>query len=190
MTSLTKYVSGGGAIAGAVLGPHKHQVMKAAQNWRRLHGLHVSPAACRAVRSMLSSQDARVMAACKLAGEVAAFLASQPKSLVTSVRCVTLPSHPSHKQAATLLGAGVCPGVVTFRVPLPKAEAKTWLESIPDLPHRTSFGAPDSRTDPWPAKDGKDATWCRLSCGYAKDEASTLVPRLGVALKMLEKLIV
>lgn len=176
--SLTKYGSGGTTIAGCVLGYGSNKAMQRAQRWRRMHGLHVSPHVHALLLDTLPSQRERVAAAGAVACEIATFLQSQSDT-ISEVLHLSLPSHPSHAQACEVLTKGMWPGVIAFRVKADKATATAWMRACADIvPHITSFGGPQSRTDPWPrvAAD-RTTTWCRLAVGFL-DTSEALITKL------------
>ncbi len=176
VSSLTKYGSGGTVIAGCVLSYGSHKVMVRAQKWRRMHGQHVSPHTYALLLDTLPSQRARVAAASAVACEAAKWLQLQPH--VVEVLHLSLVSHPSHEQARAVCTRDMWPGVVAFRVDMPMQEAKAWMRACSDIiPHVTSFGAPESRTDPWPREGPNGTTWCRLAVGF-QDTAVGLMSKL------------
>ena len=78
-----------------------------------------------------------------------------------------------------VLTKGVWPGVIAFRVKADKATATAWMRACADIvPHITSFGGPQSRTDPWPRVAADcTTTWCRLAVGFL-DTSEALITKL------------
>lgn len=90
----------------------------------------------------------------------------------------SLPSHPSHALAQKYFrshgGVQLWPSVFSFTVASPsKSATLKILSKFLKIEHKTSFGSPRSRTDPWP-KCGDGLSVCRLAVGY-EDDVESLV---------------
>ena len=135
----------------------------------RVFGLHVSPHNARLIHNALNTIDERVRKSSNLT--LAALERLRETHPEITIIHPSLPDHPSHSILKAALsgpdGRGqpengvLYPSVFTFKVKATKNVALKALQSN-HLPFKTSFGAPMSRLDPWPQKDG-DNTICRLA---------------------------
>jgi len=145
VTSLTKYYSGGSAIAGAVLGASSALFINAA-DWLSLNGQHVSPYNCARILDQLPQLDARVQASS--ARTLALLEALQQRGLR-----VHHPLAQQRQQAERCFrhvdGALRVPSVLLIDAPLPSA----------NLPERTSYGGKEDRIERYDAS-------VRVALGY------------------------
>jgi cystathionine beta-lyase/cystathionine gamma-synthase len=176
MVSLTKYYSGGTAIGGAVLS-RDVPFLKAADDYLRITGAHVSPHNAQLISHGMTSQLARITQSSKLTLDLIARVQTHPNLRLLSHPMI--PVHPSHQLALkyfrrTSGGQQLCPSVMSFTVSCAsKSQALKTLSKFSSIEHKTSFGAAHSRTDPWPkAADG--LVVCRLAVGYADTDIATL----------------
>ena len=160
VTSLTKYYSSGKCIGGAIFGKPKSKLFNRIQRWLRFHGQHVSPYHCQIMVDNFPNVLPRLQASSALTLQIAEFLQNHP--MVVIVEYPLLANHPSYEMAQSLAFG---PSVLIFLVPLPLDQAKEWLKQGTII-HKTSYGAHESKTDPWPVAIDDQHTWCRLSVGY------------------------
>jgi len=165
--SLTKYYSGGHAICGAVVGNQK-PLHDEIDMWMRVHGLHVSPHNASVVLRYIQTMDDRIRASSALTVRVVAALKQRRK--VVSVCHPSLPEHPSFALAAKYFQSNLFPSVFTFAVKGSKTKVLKALKSATSSPdsieHKTSFGSPMTRSDPWPKKVD-ELVMCRIAIGHA-----------------------
>lgn len=174
VTSLTKYYSAGRCIAGAIITSSK--LYRKFLDYIRFNGFHVSPIHCDMIYKAMENMEDRIIAASKIATEVARFLSEKEEF---AVRHASLPDDPSHERAKEMYRCKghetLYPPIIAFVVPMPKQQAIEWMRSK-EIPYLTSYGSAESRFDPWPVEhDGK--TRCRLSIGY-EDKSERLIKEL------------
>ena len=110
--SMTKYLSGTGAvIAGAIVGD-KEFVTQAQKGTLRNFGAVISPLNAWLTLQGITTLPLRFAQHCKNAGEVARFLEAHPA--VAWVRYPGLPSHPQHELAQRQMEA--CGGMITLEL--------------------------------------------------------------------------
>lgn len=163
--SLTKYYSGGEAIAGAILSNKKE--MEFIENYARIMGNHVSPFNCSIINSNIDTMRERLINSFSLTKQVLDYLKTQPK--FHDLCHPLLENHKSYKYAIDYFnkinGENIGPSVLTFKVKISKNKILKIFKKCKQIEHKTSFGAKMSRTDPWPYKEN-DLIVCRLAIGY------------------------
>jgi len=194
--SMTKYVSAGRCIGGAVIG--KDSVVAKILTWIKVFGHYVAADHCRLFLDGIHTMPQRVCVASASAEQAACYL--QEHTGVTRVLYPSLASHPTHAHALQYLRGGG-PGCLWFHVAATENVARQALalpavSSVIEL--KTSFGGRAARVDPWPRRGAstdydvpvheaadqeqeqlneggaKNATalrgtWLRLAMGYEQD---------------------
>lgn len=186
--SLTKYYSAGTCIAGAVL-YRNNDFTNPLREVVKSSGLHVSPLVCSAVGTPLKSLKERVRRSSTTTVEVAQALHDSKQ--VGQVWHPSLKDHPSYKLATqyfTSTSKGILyPSVLAFTIPLSKKKAEQWMKDT-GLDYLTSYGAANTKLDPWPkamnSLNSTSYTRCRLAVGYE----STCEEIMKVLKPALEKL--
>lgn len=189
--SLTKYVSAGRCIGGAVLGVNS--LMAPILSWIKAFGMFVAADHCELFLDSLKSLRARMQATSQQM--MAAHLEAHPA--VNRVMYPLLASHPTASVATRYLVQGLGPGCIWFHVSAKKQYIMKLLTSSAAPECKTSFGARQSRLDPWPkaassssydrsdqTKGGREGTWLRLSVGF-EEEPAALVHAMNTFLSQL-----
>lgn len=163
--SLTKYYSGGTAIAGCVLS--NSSILNDVIDSSRRQGLHVSPHNCRLINDALSNMTERLQKSSSLTGRVYQALRTMN---VANLRHPLDTEHLSYGLARQYFqtdskGIPIGPSVFTFTVKAKRADLLKVLETLKTMEVKTSFGASKSRIDPF-IKQKKDLIQCRISIGY------------------------
>ena len=163
--SLTKYYSGGGCIAGAIIS--NHQLMDNIIYFIDITGLHVSPLYCDILLENIPKMKDHIIYTYNITHQLAKFLLNQTK--VYNVNYVLLSNHISHDNAIKFFN-NIGPSVLTFTL-------KDNLENITNLMKRlnkikleTSFGSATTRFD-YPdeivsTNELQNGIRCRLAVGY------------------------
>lgn len=190
--SLTKYVSAGRCIGGAVLGVNS--LMAPILSWIKAYGMFVAADHCELFLDSLQSLRARMQATSQIAQMMAEHLEAHPA--VNRVMYPLLASHPTVSVATRYLLQGLGPGCIWFHVSAKKQHVMKILTSSAAPECKTSFGARQSRLDPWPKAassssydhdhqgQGREGTWLRLAIGY-EEEADALVHAMNTFLSQL-----
>ncbi|CAK9041075.1 unnamed protein product [Durusdinium trenchii] len=184
--SMTKYVSAGMCIGGAVLGPNG--LMAPILSWIKAFGIFVGQDHCQLFAEGLQSLHARMEATSKSAVALAECLEAHPA--VNRVMYPLLPSHPTFSIAKRYLTKGG-PGCLWFHVSAKKQHVMKTITAWTSPECKTSFGSSTSRLDPWPhaapaqlydqtgeqtwtrtsSGTAKHGTWLRLAVGYQEEVA-------------------
>lgn len=199
VTSLTKYYSAGTCIAGAIVARDEKQSQLFGKQLN-MTGIHVPPASCRTISARLLGLESRVETSSRAA--VTAIQALDRGGM--QIRHPFLATHPSHPVAKALFKKSrdddgekstLYPSVFAFVYPGDKAVAQRWMNSIPSIAKKTSFGAAETRFDTYPKvlksdgggglpghrATGAKNTLCRLSVGYRsepKEIVDAILPHL------------
>jgi cystathionine beta-lyase/cystathionine gamma-synthase len=222
--SCTKYLSGSQCIGGVVCGAH--DAMEHVLEWCRTMGQYVPPTVADCFTAQLRSIEHRVRTAGAVAAVVATRLElkaaaardgtaviapalgtvlsegttnGRSGAFIDRIMYPLLRSHPTHAIAAQLLQRGGPPCLWLHLSSVSKNSLCKRLakHGCAGLAFKTSFGGPDTRVDPWPAAQGKDAyeatsiappkggCWIRLAVGF-EDSADGVM----AALDALEQLMV
>lgn len=183
--SLTKYISAGRCIGGAVLGVNS--LMAPILSWIKAFGMFVAADHCELFLDSLRSLHARMQATSQAAQMMAKHLEAHPA--VNRVMYPLLPSHPTSSIASRYLAKGLGPGCIWFHVSAKKQFIMKLLTSGSGAPEcKTSFGARQSRLDPWPKAassssydrydqrgKGREGTWLRLAVGFEEEPAALVI---------------
>jgi len=185
VSSMTKYYSASGCIAGFVVGK---EILKV-QDWLRIHGSHVSPNHCEIILDALKTMDQRMSN--KDCLTVAISLRKTKK--VSHVNYPLLSNHLSNRLVNKYWNKDYYPSVLSFTLSdMNIMQARKWMKLHNNLiNYKTSYGGADSRFDPWPVESTEIDSMgnkiksinIRLAIGY-KDSGS-LVERLKVYLNSL-----
>lgn len=179
--SLTKYVSAGKCIGGAVIG--RSDCLARVLTWVKVFGIFIGADHCAIFLQGLETIATRVVAASANAMQVAQYLELHPS--VSRVMYPLLASHPTHQLAQRFLFSGG-PGCIWFHVQASKAKV---LKSLGSLELKTSFGGCIARIDPWPvvapstaydfprqdaSKPTGNGVWLRIALGYRQNAAEVV----------------
>jgi cystathionine beta-lyase/cystathionine gamma-synthase len=167
VTSLTKYYSGGTAIAGAIIGTNIWMSM--IFDWIRINGVHTSPHNCKVIGQNLSLMSNRVKQSSDLTTTIIDQLKSNSK--IVSINHPYIKSHSTHELYHKIISKSMYPSVFTIGISTSKNKALKAMEKSTIIEHKTSFGGKTTRTDPWPISSN-GIVYCRISVGY--DDANTL----------------
>jgi cystathionine beta-lyase/cystathionine gamma-synthase len=160
VNSLSKYYSGGSAIAGAVIN-NRQDIMDDINVWKRFNGIHNSPYDTQVIINSLKTMDHRIAVSSALTKEVVSML---PKLDIKYLEGCS---------------------VFTFRVKTSKSRALKFLRQSKII-FKTSFGGHETRIDPFPKRDG-DYVICRVACGYGGEMTAKEVA--DEVLDLVEKMI-
>ena len=159
VTSLTKYYSGGNAIAGAILG--SLEKVEPIYHYTIRSGLYVSPYNIDVILKNIQTLEKRIQKSSKTTLKILKKL-NKIKNL--KLNHPFLDEHDSNKLAKKYFKNELYPSVFTFFSNKEKKEVLKMMKES-NIEHKTSFGAKHLRTDPYPKKYG-DETLCRIAIGY------------------------
>jgi len=161
VVSLTKYYSGGNAIAGAIIGNNLYQF----REYTNHHGLHVSPYNIEIIISNISLMEARFKKSSELTLKILTELSNS-----YNITHPYLPKHVSNHFVNKYFNKNYCPCVFTFKVNMVKEKSLDILKHFLKIEHKTSFGGATTRTDPWPKRlDNNTTSLCRIAIGYSEE---------------------
>ncbi|CAE7271180.1 metC [Symbiodinium pilosum] len=182
LESMTKYVSAGRCIGGFVVGASS--LIAPVLSWITVFGVFVGADHCQIFLQGLQTISKRMATISATAEAIAVHLEAHPA--VNRVMYPTLASHPTHGLAQRYLTRGG-PGCIWFHVGAAKKAVVSVLTRGAACPEfKTSFGAADSRVDPWPKSalsnacewprggaQGLQGTWLRLAVGHVETMQET-----------------
>eukprot|EP00052_Salpingoeca_macrocollata_P007565 m.60811 g.60811 ORF g.60811 m.60811 type:complete len:368 (+) comp16124_c0_seq1:109-1212(+) len=177
--SMTKYYSGGACIGGAIMSLDA-TFLKQLEEYVRVTGVHVSPVNAELIYRGICGQLDRIKHSSAVTQQVLAAVTGHPK--VLQLIHPLLPHHASHARALELFrkvdGQQLGPSVFTFVVRCKSKNAtRKILAGFHKIEHKTSFGAPHARSDPWPEVVGEGQVMIRIAVGY-EDDAEQLAQAL------------
>jgi cystathionine beta-lyase/cystathionine gamma-synthase len=178
VVSLTKYYSGGTAIAGAIVSNHEN-IMNCIINWARINGHHVSPHHCNLICEHLSNIQQRIINSSTLTMKVMNFMLTHPKIYNVSHPLINnhKSNHLAKKYFEIINDNQLGPSVLTFMVRAKKNRVmKIFTRHNDIIDFKTSFGSKVSRLDTFPGQyeyhdenEIIEYTVCRLAVGYGDD---------------------
>jgi cystathionine beta-lyase/cystathionine gamma-synthase len=156
VSSLTKYYSGGNAIAGAILTdePYFSDIL----NFSCCNGMHVSPLNCQIIIDNIQSLHNRLLESSKLTMQIIDRFKDRVEFIHPSVE-----THPSYNLAKQYFK--ILPSVCILVITASKSKAIKMMSKNSKIDYQTSFGCKLSKFDPYPIKIG-ETVHCRLSIGY------------------------
>lgn len=182
VTSLSKYYSAGTAIAGAVM-TNCDMFNNILEQYRRTHGLHVSPYNARSIHNAITTLDDRIKHSSAITCQVVSSLYEAHPEIVVSHP--SLPNHPSYSISKESLIKDAddiqYPSVFTFRV---KSSSNFIMKTLnnSNVDFKTSFGGSMSRYDPYPTRQGEYMR-CRFSVGY-NDTSERILEEINNLIKL------
>jgi cystathionine beta-lyase/cystathionine gamma-synthase len=177
VASLTKYYSGGNAIAGAILGSLKNT--ENIYQYTIRAGLHVSPYNINIILEKIQTMEKRIKHSSHVTLKV---IKKLNKMDGLEIHHPSMEEHPSHNLAVKYFKNNLYPSVFTFYANRDKKEVLKVMKNS-QIDHKTSFGAPHLRTDPYPKSHG-NKTLCRIAIGY-QDKKKEDVKKLKTLIKLL-----
>lgn len=174
--SLTKYYSGGTAIAGAILG-NQLQLMEKIIKWAKVNGNHVSPYNCKLIMKEIPNIEKHIHKTSVITKGLIELL--ENKGIVS---CMI-----SDTPRIKYFNDRLYPSVIKLTLPRKKRYIKRILKSI-DIKISPSFGAANSKIDNYFHQqeiNGKWYTTIRISIGYndtyerLSQELLSLVSKMG-----------
>lgn len=155
--SLTKYYGGGKHIAGSVI-TKSAKLYRSLNNYVKVHGLHVSPLACRIISEKMETLEQRIIGASEITQKVVEYMTINKMKF----------DHPrSHSQELSnkYIKNSLYPPVISFYLPLELNEAIKLVESL-KIEFKTSYGSENTRISNYLTKFTDNETKLRLSIGY------------------------
>lgn len=164
VSSLTKYYSGGNAIAGTVLTNNLY--FNNMVSYLKLNGLHVSPDNAKIISENIDSLSSRIEKSSLMTKIV---IERYESNANTKIIHPYQKDHPSYNLAKKYLL--YYPSVLVIEIPAGKDDAIYLMGTkITGIEYKTSFGARCSRFDPYPKfMHNINKTHCRLAIGYNDD---------------------
>lgn len=163
VTSLTKYYSGGNAIAGSIILKNEieqekiHKIIK-------VYGLHTSPINCDIILNAVKNISSRI----NKASEKTIKILDKLKLLKLEI------SHPYINSTNKYFNNGLYPSVFTVKlIQVNKDDFVKIAKKSKIIEYKTSFGYKKSRIDTWPKQYSDGNLLIRISIGY--DDNSDLI---------------
>jgi cystathionine beta-lyase/cystathionine gamma-synthase len=185
VTSLTKYYSGGNAIAGAIISKNQSDQEKLYKTIK-IFGLHTSPLNCGIIFDAVKNISSRITKASENTLQILDKLKSSELDIYHPYISGNLTNTNLINES---VNSGLYPSVFTIKLSsVEKSEFVKIIKKSKIIDYKTSFGYKKSRIDTWPKQYTNGDLLIRVSVGYSDnpDEISNELVKIISQTKKLE----